>query len=727
MKYNLALHSQLESNTDVGTVSLTTDQLLDILNNQGDATLSGGAVLCLDCDLGARIKVDEIRYYTTVGTTSGIEFYYKDDDVDLYSSLETLAGPSYYYTVVSGESAPRYIRVKHTTTSSGIVQGFIVRNNDSIVDFGTDGTRTEENFELALVYVPSDIREIPVYNSGTTIADAYITIDYQGDLSDTLFYLGSTEDGPWTTPLDNVIADENTWSDGTLNNLELSASSLVISSGATGNFISTVFSTPDYNTFSYIIIDSDTTVTGTGSSMIAVDSYDTRTTIEIKSSNHKPRDYETYIICVDEAPYIYLKEYLLSDDSLIWTSGDLTTEGRHQVEQGWSDTDARIAMDPLTNRKAVLFKWHDLHDYVYDIMNLTLVDPDGNISTLELSSDDKTGTDLDAYFLDIDATGGVWFYAYPKNIGDYGAYFFNKENYYYLAYFDKDLNNTCKFSSEDKILYDASVVYDTGDIWYTDSVVGAIMRLDRDGYVKASLDTLPGTRGIVATPDGGCYYVQDNVIYKINEDTTLDFLLEPEGLSDASRIALAYDENFIWITDGRNVKKVDVTSGRVVLSVSLPDQAIEIQKMNTGVAVFCTDKVWRFVNDSGDIYKTYDTGGVHTHIRTLSVDYTNEYFASNFPLSTDTNWGSLSWKKIAPEYYNLSQETYHQLKITLRASESLESPKLNAVYLQEAISLTDIYPNSYKNIYVKADVSSLHEEDIGEYDSNLKVWWNVPL
>lgn len=726
MKYNLALHSQLTSNTTIGTESLSTDQLLDILNNQGITTLSGGSILCLDCDLGARIKVDEIRYYFS-GPASGIEFYYKDDSADSYSLLDAFVAGSYYYTTVSGESAPRYIRLKHTVTESGIAQGFVVRNNDSVVNFGTDGTRTEENFELAILYVPTDIRAVPIYNSGTTMADAYITIDYQGDLSDSVFYVGPTTDGPWTTPIDNVIADSDTWTNGTLNNLELDDTSLVISSGASGNFVSSVFDTPDYNTFSYIIIDANTTVTGVGNSMIAVDAYDTQTTIEIRSSNNKPRDYETYTRCIDEAPKIVLKEYLLSDDSLIWTSDDLTQEDYHQVEQGWDDTDARIAIDPLTNRKAVLFKWQSQHDYSYDIMNVAVLDPDGNITTLELSNDERTNTDLNAYFLELDSLGGFWFYVYPYNIGNFGSFFFDKENYYYLAYFDKNLNNLCKFSSDTRMLYDASVVYDTGDIWYTDSEVGAIMRLDRNGNVKASLDTLEDTRGIVATPDGGCYYIQENVIYKIDADTILEFLIEPEGVSDASRIELAYEEDFIWITDNRTVKKIDVTSGRVVLSVTLPEQAIELQKMNTGVAVFCTDKIWRFVNNSGDIYKSYDPGGKKTYIKTLSVDYTNEYFSPNFPLATDTSWNTLSWKKIVPEYYNLSQETYHQIRITLRASESLESPALNAVYLQEAVSLEDIYPNSYKNIYVKADISSVHEEDAGSYDTNLKVWWNVPL
>lgn len=932
MKYNVARHSYLSTDTISGTVSYTTEQLISILTFM-PVTLSGNAVLILDCDLGERVRLEDMRYYFSStqasGTVaSGIKFYYKNDSIDNYTHLNTTVGSGYYYTAPAGVWSPRYLRVVHTTTDSGTVDGFSAINYDDIVDFGTDGTQTETNFDLAIQNVLSEVRAVPVYNDGTTTADAYAMVEWQNDISDDVFKIGLTDTGPWYGPKDTVIANGDNWTEGsTLTSLFVAPDdTLILAIGqTTGNFRTNVLTTPEESTFSHLILDynedldpayisfydpfnesseniwevlagtveydfgymrlpntsiqrqnitinyiyfgydfevtfrwrwpwpsqsietnnayvftrffdtsgsvpfevrlqavvptrdqevrfyvdgsqvhywrggsyefrdtlywfkikrefntirfkywdssgaepgswaSSTTFNETETyykiearanadaeppvwyemqvitnalvsdpvtsfPRIAVDSTDTQPTVEVRSSDTKPQSYDTYTRCNQSGSTIVLQEYDKGNDSLLSTSGDLTTLGVHQDEQSWDETDARIAIDEYTNRKAVIFKWHHQDNDKYDIMNLSIVEPDGSISTVQLTNDDATGTKLYPYFIDLDVFGGVWFYAYVDGTDADDGVFFDTQQEYYLGYFDNTLTNQFKTRSDEGFAYDASVVYNTGEIWYTNPIVSAVLKRTKSGTINVSYSTTQDLKGIVATSDGGCYYIQGTGIFRLDYEGNLIDSIYVDGLSGPTRIVVdGTDPDYLWIIDDIYLRKINTTDSRVLFSIAMPLPPAEIQALEDGVLVFCTDRIWRFVDNSPNIYKVLDPGTENTYRYGLSISHENSYYSYSFPLSSDAHWNALGWKKVALDYYNLSQDKYKQFRITFQAADTGHSPVLNAVYLQEAVLVEDIPAQGYKNVYLKADITDSTEEDVGSYNTNLKTWWYIPI
>ena len=86
MQYNLLEYSCISVS---GSVSLTFEDIEKMISINGNITISGthNDILWVDCDLGDRIVINQIRYYfnssTASGTVaSGVMFYYKNDVVD---------------------------------------------------------------------------------------------------------------------------------------------------------------------------------------------------------------------------------------------------------------------------------------------------------------------------------------------------------------------------------------------------------------------------------------------------------------------------------------------------------------------------------------------------------------------------------------------------------------------------------------------------------------------
>jgi len=95
MEYNLA--NNIVTSLEHGNVSLNTYQLKGLIESTATILLSDTSILCVDCDLGTRIKVNDMRYYfsstSESGTvSSGIQFYYKDESFDPYYLLQTELG-----------------------------------------------------------------------------------------------------------------------------------------------------------------------------------------------------------------------------------------------------------------------------------------------------------------------------------------------------------------------------------------------------------------------------------------------------------------------------------------------------------------------------------------------------------------------------------------------------------------------------------------------------------
>ena len=73
--------------------------------------------------------------------------------------------------------------------------------------------------------------------------------------------------------------------------------------------------------------------------------------------------------------------------------------------------------------------------------------------------------------------------------------------------------------------------------------------------------------------------------------------------------------------------------------------------------------------------------------------------------------------------YNFTNEQYHQIRFTLRANNSANSPEVYGLWTQRAIEIPNIYPNNYGKFYLKSDITYLSPQDIGNYTSKVRAYW----
>jgi hypothetical protein len=253
-QYNLIRNAYFDSLTTSGTgnISLTWTQLeslMDGITTSGGVTLTSSGILFLEADLSQRIKVDEIRLYADdLGQAAYINFYYKNATGDSYTLLATQSG-SYYYATISDPSAPRYIRA----TISGVaitLYEFEILNDDYIVAFGDDGTQYAEYLADTPVGEEGTPQAVAIFNNGTGAmpADAYVCIDYTGEVADEYVKISASENGTYygiydeALIEDNQIGSEYRWSMGQL------SGSAVISADK-------IITNDTYSTLSYPVTD----------------------------------------------------------------------------------------------------------------------------------------------------------------------------------------------------------------------------------------------------------------------------------------------------------------------------------------------------------------------------------------------------------------------------------------------------------------------------------------
>lgn len=740
MQYNLTQHSQVVDNTSIGNVVLSTAQILDIIQTTtaNSPALFEGDILCLDCDLGARVNIGEIRYYfssefSSGAVASGIEFYYKNEDFDSYISLPVTIGASYYYTTItSGIAAPRYIRVKHTVISgtavSGTVDGFEVINEDDVVDYGTDGTRTSENFEMALLYDTEEIRPIHIFNDNDRPADAHIIVEPQGSAVDEVLSISTSQSGPWYSPVQiaNMIAGTNRWDTGNYLYTEETFEQLGIVTGSgIGTYTTRIFDTLDTQKFTYLNLDTTYPESGL---IVAVSFDDSQETIEIRSSNTQPMDYITYrkpfyLANGGVGSYLKYRDRSIYDNSIIHISQgtDLANTQHDYI----NDNYAKFHIDRNTRKCYIMFKWNHSHLYDYDHITIGRYSKNGNTeAVLDLVSDYEGYGAINIFSVLNSAQEGLWFYCYQ--LRSTGA--FNQGTGYYLMHHDQSMTRTLRLYSDVGFIYEMDIVYDTGDLWYSDPVNYQAIKLDVDGNILATQQFTDDTRGIVATDDGGCWVIQGSKIFNLDSDgTVVDEIDLTDTATNLSRLAWDGDDA-LWVTDGTYVRRV-LLDGRINFSVDLTFQATELQAYDTGVACFCIDRGWRFVSkaDRRVIYTLENATGKNMHIGVEGASFDNLIYADEFPIDFDSYWTTLEWNTAAIDYYLMPEGKYNQIRLTLRANDVLTSPIVNGLYLNESIQLQNVPANSYKTMYMKADTTAQDESDSGAYTSNLKTWWYIPV
>jgi len=267
MKYNLARYGQTWTNLIEGDIDLSIDELIDLTRTTSahiEVPVSGttSGTLVLECDLGARVHISDIKYYFD-NTTSGIEMFYKNEAFETYVSLAVMHLSNYYYASISGtDPSPRYIKIKHTVVSGvgGYIDGLEVLNNEDYVDFGDDGSRTAYDLGLDLEDNITEINQLEVYNSSTVKANAKLILEPQNTKADDIFSISDSQDGPWYGVYrdEDLLAGPGTWDSGKMVDTYNAGTAIKLSPSKTvGTYTTRLFSVEEDQRMTFAILNYD--------------------------------------------------------------------------------------------------------------------------------------------------------------------------------------------------------------------------------------------------------------------------------------------------------------------------------------------------------------------------------------------------------------------------------------------------------------------------------------
>jgi hypothetical protein len=776
MQYNLLENSYIYPNTTSGNVSLSIEDIENILALNGAVTISGvnDDILCIDSDLGARVAIDQVRYYFSSATASGvvasgIAFYYKDDDatgsgiVNEYLRLTTNVRNGYYYTTVPAPSAPRYIRLTHTvsgTSITGNVVGLSVLNDDTVVDFGADGSLESTAVLTSLSYLEYNdyIKEIEIYNDGTETASAYILLEPQSNDADVLLSISTSENGPWVSSReeDMVVVDGTLWGTGNYSNTNSDTNAKLRLDGGqtTGTYISHIFK-KDYSKFVNINVNR-ATVSG---AIVATDAEDVTSTIEIRSNNIAPLSFSSYkVFAIDNyrvhAEYYYfgtsvsgVRYYdMYTDDGYSLEDPPISsplTDGLEQFAVWVDDSnfDFVSVVAPYGGNKYYIYliKWGGPGAYenrIKSYKQLAYVTGAGESAYLPQT-----------YFIKLDNNGGTWLYMYINQ----GSVGFDIDGAgYYLFKYDADMSLEYKYKSSSYYITGLDVHYDTGYLWYIPTGgVNGVYKLDTDGTTLKSYtgEYTTDLKGLCVNSDGGCWIINGNSLYRLDSDANIiDSILDVETINLHLVAQDINERDYLWIADGGYIKRIAIVDGRATLSVTIAGPIEQLIPKYTGVWAACnrfgdTGKMRFIGKNSGIEEKEIDTlmpphenqfpELFFTGVGTPGVshaNYDNLIKGADFPLPGDPVWNSsLEWNKVNPDTYILPREQYHQVKLTLRRSDTgIDSPTVDDIYLQDGVKIIDIHPGQSKTLYLKISIPDGVNVG-GDYSSMLRAWWEIPI
>ena len=708
MYYNSAKNSLIDINTIDGNVDLAWDQVTALLGVSTTSiktmtACSGTGVydkLVIDADLGVRLHTSEVRYHFNSdvyndAVASGISFQYRNEYFQDYTTLPTFFDQDYYYTNTSGILfAPRYVKLTHDlsetdgflTTLSGYVTGglygFEILNDDTYVNFGTDGTVVGDTITVARE-ASADIREISIYNSGLNKSTAYVSLDPTYTDLDEVMSVSLTENGIWVYPRDENLtimkADENA-DYGSYNDTQLKNGVVCLSvySDAyaniyvgveTGDYVTKIFSNDD-TTWNSIIVDRVLPLNG----ILQVNSDDGTETIEIRSSNSKPKPYhiyrELYTVTISSVDYLrYRDKWVETDEIKTISTVNILSATYYTTWRNYL-----VIIDPITER------WGGFAYHYIDATNVTAqwylfnVNNDSVVSKLMAQqSEVATTMGFDWKDLKFDYEGGIWTYFYGASYRDSD---YVEDTGYYLCYFDSSLVEKFKYFKTTGFVGAMDVDYYTKHLWYTLPESIQIQKIDYDGTVLynhyENTDTLGG---LCVLPDGSVWYANSNDLYKITSNGISDDIIE--DVADDLFVQLAPDGDgtgFLWALENFYVSRIMISGdnkGKKEFSIYV-NYASKLYPVDSGVWVWCVD-----IDNPGDAYMRHISKATRSVDKEYKMDYNSTYgiveytcedklYTSKMPLSIDQDWSNLEWRKVNTESFILSEDNYHQTKITLK-------------------------------------------------------------
>ena len=290
---------------------------------------------------------------------------------------------------------------------------------------------------------------------------------------------------------------------------------------------------------------------------LQVDLDDGVETIQVRSSNHKPKVYSFYREFYDywESNICYLRYrdmWTVNGQIKIETTTNILSNGSSSNE-AWKDF--FIVIDPKTERWAgfayvesttaavVKLRWYLLN-----------IDVDINIKSKIMVEKTAPSLSFEWRDLKLDSTGGIWVYFYTLS---YDTSAFVSEPGYYLCYFDNELNEGFTHIETIDFLGVMGINYSYKHLWYTLPNSGEIRKLDIDGTVLYShYENTEDLGGLCVLFDGSVWYSNAKSLYKLNSDGSTD---TTETLADIA------DKKFvIVIPDGEGVEALWVLENRYV-------------------------------------------------------------------------------------------------------------------------------------------------------------------
>lgn len=711
MKYNTIKNSLTTVNTTEGNVSLTGDQMSAIIDvseiSVKTLTANSGTEnydkLVIDCDLGVRLHSGEMRYYfdsdvSSTAVVSGISFQYKNESFQDYTFLPVYTDSNYYSTKVSGTLfAPRYIRFTHDleltagflTTLSGYVEGNVrgleLYNNDTYVDFGLDGTAEGDNISVA-IGGEVDTRSVAIYNSGTNKSTAYISLDSTYTDLDKAMGVSLTENGPWVYPLDEEFSIVRASEDddyGVYGNTELKDGVISMAgysdaydnlaiSNENSNYITKVFSNND-STWNSIIIDRVLPLKGS----LKVDSDDGVETIEVRSSNYKPKSYNIYREL--HSVTVSTTDYLRYRDDWVETGETKTTSTVNLLSATYYTTwrNFFIVIDPITERWGGFAYHYANSGSVTAQWYLLNVSSSDSIFSKLMAQQSVTATAMSFDWKDVrfDYEGGMWAYFYGVSYRDSD---FVEETGYYLCYFDNSLTEKFKYFNTADFIGVIGVSYTTKYLWCTMPDANQLQQLKSDGTVLYNhYDNTEDLGGLCVLYGGTVWYANGKDLYNLKETGVMDDTKTLTDVADNKFTVIAPDDDgseALWALENFYVSRVIISGankGQKEFSVYV-DYAAKLYPVKSGVWVWCVD-----IDNPGDSYMRYVSKANKRIDREYKLDYNStpgviehtyedQLYASKMPLSIDQDWSNLEWNKVNTESYILPEDNYNQIKVTLR-------------------------------------------------------------
>lgn len=608
MLYNLCEGNLVEINDSIGNVSISSDEMQAIMGLSGSKSLYGSDILCIDVDLGVRTKISSIKYYFNSTSASGVVISslnishkdeYLDDYVEDFISIDSGA----YYATISGVSSPRYVRLIHTvsgTSISGTLVGFQILNDDTIVDFGEDGTDNSFDVIATADGVPY-INNGYVFNSYDTRVKAYVKYVPAGSDVDEAISLSSSSTGPWNSIKDTVISDPEKNSQTLVrNHPEYDKLGKVHNNlfKIEDNYLAGCFTTKifklDGKKFNSLAVFGDLPE-GT---RIAVDEEDIEPTIEIRSCNNKPEDFSYY--------RLYGLSDNLGSNYYYFTSDlyDLKTGVFHkhcpQVidrQNNSTSTYSRSFFDTMDNNNEYLYQLNlKRRDNDYRIYYLKSKTTDINFSynlSVVLSSTSNSSISFIPLSVLPDISGGCWLYFYIANSNIGPGYFL-----YYYSDLGQLLYNSGVLQFKD--IYSCDVVYGTGHLWYTNTAINTVFKIDSFGQTVVSFIPDVETynlKGICSTSDGGCWFINGNDLYRSDSDgNIIDVIDNLDVHTGFKEIALDGDDG-LWVIDGQYVRNFSISRRSILFDV-LVGQPRQFRPSGTsdGILVHCEDLYNKFIN-----------------------------------------------------------------------------------------------------------------------------------